>query len=76
MVKAEAAKQVVVPSDAMASASASTPSTHRHPGACQLKPIWPPAMNPGLRTASPNTEAPNGSAKLLVASASPAFAPK
>jgi hypothetical protein len=33
-------------------------------------------MNPGLRTASPNTEAPNGSAKLLVASASPAFAPK
>jgi hypothetical protein len=33
-------------------------------------------MNPGLHTPSPNTEAPNGSAKVLVATASPALAPK
>jgi hypothetical protein len=76
MVKADAAKQVLVPSDDIASASASTPNIHRQPGACQLKPIWPPAMKPGLRTLSPNTEVPNGSAKVLVATASPALAPR
>src|ERR1700722_4943451 len=76
MLNPEVAKQVLVPSDEMASASASTPSTQRAPGACQLKPIWPPAMKPGLRTLSPKTEAPNGSAKLLVATASPALAPR
>jgi hypothetical protein len=31
------------------------PNTQCHPGTCQLKPIWPPPMNPGLCTLSPNT---------------------